>query len=113
MKKCVVGTRVRRISHLALLPLALPHLAAASGGPPQTAPGPLYARDPDVGASAILFVSGDELWTVPREGGVARRVAAGAGRKRRPKLSPDGATIAFSGSHDALYTVPVAGGEPT
>jgi tricorn protease len=107
-----VRTRVQSLP-LALILLAPPHLAAAPGGAPPPAPGPLYARDPDVGASAILFVSGDEVWTVPREGGVARRVAAGAGPKRRPKLSPDGATIAFTGRHDALYTVPAAGGEPS
>src|SRR5262245_24589618 len=109
MKKCV-RSRVQSIS-LVLILLAPPH-AAAPGGTPFPAPGPLYAREPDVGAAAILFVSGDDLWTVPRAGGVARRVAAGAGKKRRPKLSPDGATIAFTGPHDALYTVPSAGGEP-
>ena len=53
--------------------------AAAPGGTPSPPPGSLYARDPDVGAAAILFVSGDELWTVPREGGVARRLAAATG----------------------------------
>ncbi len=106
-----VLTRVQSLS-LALILLAPPHLASVAGGASPPAPTPLYARDPDVGVSAILFVSGDDLWTVPREGGVARRVAAGAGLKRRPKLSPDGATIAFTGSHDALYTVPAAGGEP-
>ena len=107
-----VRTRAQSLS-LALILLAPPLLAAAPGGAPPPAPGPLYARDPDVGASAIFFVSGDDLWTVPREGGVARRVAAGAGPKRRPKLSPDGATIAFTGRHDGLYTVPAAGGEPS
>jgi tricorn protease len=105
-------TGVQSLS-LALILLAPPHLSAALGGAPPPAPDSLYARDPDVGASAILFVSGDDLWTVPREGGVARRVAAGAGPKRQPKLSPDGATIAFTGRHDALYTVPAAGGEPS
>ncbi len=105
-------TRVQSLA-LALILLAPPYLAAAPGAAPPPAPGPLYARDPDVGASAILFVSGDDLWTVPREGGVARRVATGAGPKRRPKLSPDGATIAFTGRHDGLYTVPAAGGEPS
>jgi tricorn protease len=104
-------TGVQSVS-LVLILLAPPH-AAAPGGTAFPAPSALYARDPDVGAAAILFVSGDELWTVPRAGGVARRVAAGAGPKRRPKLSPDGATIAFTGRHDALYTVPSAGGEPT
>src|SRR5262245_293052 len=108
MKKCV-RTGVQSVS-LVLILLAPPH-AAAPGGSPFPEPSPLYAREPDVGAATILFVSGDDLWMVPRAGGVARRVAAGAGPKRRPKLSPDGATIAFTGRHDALYTVPAAGGE--
>jgi tricorn protease len=93
---------------LAFVLLAAPQPGVASGDTPT-----LYARDPDVGASAILFVSGDDLWMVPREGGMARRVSAGPGRKRRPKLSSDGAMIAFTGGHDALYTVPAEGGEPT
>ncbi|HEX9945078.1 MAG TPA: hypothetical protein VGG03_23965, partial [Thermoanaerobaculia bacterium] len=105
-------TRLQRLCLLLVL-LAPSHLAAAPTVAPPPTPGPLYAREPDVGASAIVFVSGDDLWTVPREGGVARHVAAGEGRKRRPKLSPDGATIAFTGRHDALYTVPAAGGEPS
>ena len=107
-----VRTRAQSLS-LAFILLAPPCLTAAPSGAPPLTPGSLYARDPDVGASAILFVSGDDLWTVPRDGGVARRVAAGAGPKRRPKLSPDGATIAFTGRHGALYTVPAAGGEPS
>src|SRR5687768_15512204 len=99
---------------LALVLLVPSHVAGApGGGAPPVGPREFYARDPDVGTSAILFGSGDDLWMVPREGGVARRVAAGAGSKRRPKLSPDGATIAFTGRHDALYTVPTEGGEPT
>lgn len=109
MSKCV-RTGMRSFS-LALIQLAQGHVAVAPGGTPFSVPSALYARDPDVGTAEILFVSADELWSVPREGGVARRLAAGAGPKRRPKLSPDGATIAFTGRHDALYTVPSAGGE--
>jgi len=120
-ERCAVRTHPSVLAGALLYVLGASCLGATNTPPPTTAggtrppaPAPLfYARDPDAGASAILFVSGDELWTVPREGGVARRVPAGAGPKRQPKLSPDGAMIAFSGRHDALYTVSAAGGEPT
>lgn len=73
-------------------------------------------RYPDVSATHIAFVYADDLWLVPREGGVALPLASPAGLETFPRFSPDGATIAFVGNYDGnrdIYTMPVAGGVPT
>lgn len=72
-------------------------------------------RYPDVSATLIVFEYADELWTVPRTGGVASPLASPPGSELFPKFSPDGKTIAFVGNYDGnadIYTVPVAGGIP-
>ncbi len=72
-------------------------------------------RFPDVGATHIVFVYANDLWLVPREGGIAQPLASPAGSERNPKFSPDGMQIAFMGNYDGgndLYTIPVAGGIP-
>ncbi|MBI5364678.1 MAG: PDZ domain-containing protein [Planctomycetes bacterium] len=72
-------------------------------------------RFPDVGATHIVFVYADDLWLVPREGGVATPLASPPGVEVLPRFSPDGKTIAFVGNYAGnrdLYTVPVGGGVP-
>jgi tricorn protease len=68
-------------------------MAAASG------PRPLM-RFPDVRGDTIVFVYGEDIWSVPVTGGVARRLTVGEGEERSPKLSPDGSLIAFTGEYD-------------
>ena len=73
-------------------------------------------RFPDISAETIVFVFAGDLWTVPREGGLARRLSSPDGMETFPKFSPDGATIAFSANYDGnvdIYTVPTDGGVPT
>ncbi len=73
-------------------------------------------RYPDIGVDNIVFVYGNDIWLVPREGGMATPVASPPGQEIFPRLSPDGETIAFMGNYDGdrdLYTVPVPGGVPT
>jgi tricorn protease len=73
-------------------------------------------RDPDVSATQIVFAQDDDLWIVPREGGVAIPLTRPPGRRSRPKFSPDGRTIAFTGNEDGgddLYTLTVDGGTLT
>jgi tricorn protease len=63
----------------------------------------------------IVFSYAGDLWSVPREGGVATRLTAGAGMETEAAFSPDGNTIAFSGEYDGntdVFTVPAAGGVP-
>jgi tricorn protease len=69
-------------------------------------------RDPDVSGSHIVFVYAGDLWLVPRSGGRAAPYDARAGTQEQPRFSPDGRTVAFTGDHGGIYTIPVAGGTP-
>lgn len=72
-------------------------------------------RQPDIQGDRIVFVYGGDLWTVGREGGVAARLTSHNGIERFPKMSPDGASIAFTAEYDGnidAYTIPSSGGEP-
>ncbi len=68
---------------------------------------------PDVSATQIVFLFDGELWLLPREGGTAAPLTKESGPKSSPKFSPDGQTIAFTGSYDGIYTIPVKGGAVT
>ena len=76
---------------------------------------PLLLQKPSLSKSQIAFVYAGDLWTVPREGGDARRLTTGAGVETNPVYSPDGAMLAFTGEYDGnvdVYTVPASGGVP-
>ena len=76
---------------------------------------PLLLRRPTVSAAQIVFVYGGDLWSVPREGGVAQRLTAANGAASRPEFSPDGSEIAFTGTYDGnadVYVIPASGGTP-
>ncbi len=72
-----------------------------------------YLRSPSIGGGTIVFITEDDLWTVPAEGGQARRVTADLLRIANPVISPDARVVAFTseaqGQSD-LYLLPVAGG---
>ena len=75
---------------------------------------PMLAQSPTMSKSHIVFVYGGYLWSVPREGGEARQLTTG-GHESRPRFSPDGNWIAFSGQYDGnvdAYVMPAEGGEP-
>jgi tricorn protease len=76
---------------------------------------PLLLQKPTLSKTQIAFVYAGDLWTIPRDGGDARRLTTGPGLETNPIFSPDGATIAFTGEYDGnvdVYTVPAAGGVP-
>jgi tricorn protease len=76
---------------------------------------PLLLQKPTLSKNQIAFVYAGDLWTVPREGGDARRLTNGPGIETNPIFSPDGSTIAFTGEYDGnvdVYTVPASGGVP-
>ncbi len=72
-------------------------------------------RYPDVSETHIVFRYANDIWMVPREGGVASPLANPAGYESLPKFSPDGETIAFTANYDGnndIYTIPTEGGTP-
>ncbi|MCI0342420.1 MAG: PDZ domain-containing protein [Planctomycetales bacterium] len=90
-------------------------LAAASAAAAQVEPHPGMLRNPDISRTQIVFVYADDLWLVPRDGGVATPLASPPGVEAMPRFSPDGQAIAFGGNYDGnddLYVLPVRGGVP-
>jgi Tol biopolymer transport system component len=89
-------------------------------------PDPAGARDPEPirlaqdlalapDGSSIVFSWADDLWTVPSEGGTARRLTVHPGLDAEPAFSPDGETIAFiadRGEGRQVYRMPSEGGVP-
>jgi tricorn protease len=72
-------------------------------------------RTPTVSASQIAFAYANNIWTVPRAGGSARRLTSFQGQTSNPHFSPDGKWIAFSGDYAGnldVYVVAAEGGEP-
>lgn len=72
-------------------------------------------RFPDIHQDQVVFVYGGDLWTVPSQGGVARRLTSFDGYEAFPKFSPDGKLIAFTAAYDGngdVYLMPAEGGEP-
>src|SRR5215472_1534844 len=72
-------------------------------------------RTPTVSANQIAFAYAENIWTVPRAGGMARRITSFQGQTSNPHFSPDGSLIAFSGEYAGnfdVYVVSADGGEP-
>jgi tricorn protease len=72
-----------------------------------------YYRFPTVYQNIIVFVSEDDLWTVPRQGGIARRLTSNLGEVNYPAISPDGEWLAFVGREEGrseVYLMPAGGG---
>ncbi len=96
--------------------IVFPLLAAFSAAPPFAADAPpILVRNPTLSATAIVFELGGDLWSVPREGGEAKRLTASRGQESGPLLSPDGKWIAYTGDHDGnrdAYVMDARGGTP-
>ena len=72
-------------------------------------------RTPTVSKTQIAFAYANNIWTVDRSGGLARRVTSFQGTTENPKFSPDGKLIAFSAQYAGnvdVYVVSADGGEP-
>lgn len=73
-------------------------------------------RFPDVNKNLIVFVYAGDIWSVPAEGGVAKKLTSHMGLELFPKISPDGKWIAFSAEYSGsrqVYIMPSTGGIPT
>jgi tricorn protease len=64
-----------------------------------------YLHHATIAGDTVVFVCEDELWTVPADGGTARRLTAGNTSCAGPRLSPDGRQVAFTGTFDGLTEV--------
>jgi tricorn protease len=88
---------------------ALCALASAEGRPG-------YYRYPALSGKTIVFTAEGDLWSVPSEGGTARRLTTSPGQETGAAISPDGKTIALVAGYEGpgeVYTMPVEGGLPT
>src|SRR5688500_15014325 len=96
-----------------LIAIAFAILALSQSG--AAADKPLLAQQPALSATQIVFVFAGDLWSVPREGGDARRLTTGVGVESSPSFSPDGKWIAFTGQYDGntdVFVVAAEGGVP-
>lgn len=72
-----------------------------------------YFRFPTIYNNRVVFVSEDDLWSVPVEGGMARRLTANLAAISFPCFSPDGKQIAMTGNeegHTEVYVMDAEGG---
>ncbi len=72
-----------------------------------------YYKYPTICKDNVVFVSEDDLWAVPTNGGEARRLTANLGVVSHPALSPNGKLLAFIGREDGeneVYIMPSLGG---
>ncbi len=72
-------------------------------------------EQPAISAQHIAFVYAGDLWVANLDGSGVRRLTTHAGQEERPRFSPDGQWIAFTGQYDGnpdVYLVSVDGGEP-
>src|SRR5438270_3835447 len=90
-------------------------LTAFAGRPAADGEPTKLLRMPTVSASQIAFAYANNIWTVDRAGGMARRLTSFQGQTTNPHFSPDGKWIAFSGEYAGnvdVYVVSSEGGEP-
>ena len=72
-------------------------------------------RFPATNGTDVAFTYAGDLWTVPIQGGEARRLTSHIGFEIFARYSPDGKSIAFTGEYDGnreVYLIPAKGGEP-
>ncbi len=72
-------------------------------------------RFPTTNGAQIVFCYAGEIYTVGKEGGIARRLTSGPGYSSFPHFSPDGKQLAFTSQYDGnteVYVMPGDGGEP-
>ena len=72
-------------------------------------------RFPTTDGRSIVFSYTGQLYTVPVDGGLARRLTSAPGYAIFPRFSPDGTQLAFTAQYDGnteVYVMPADGGAP-
>ena len=72
-----------------------------------------YLRFPHLHDDLLTFVAEDDVWLAPLAGGRAWRVTADQGEASFPRISPDGAFIAWTSKRDGppeIYLTGIGGG---
>jgi tricorn protease len=72
-------------------------------------------RFPGISDNKIVFTYAGDLYTVPIDGGTARKITSHKGMEMFARFSPDGSRIAFTGQYDGnteVFVVPAEGGSP-
>ena len=86
--------------------------AVQAQAPPDTT---RLLRFPTTNGDQIVFCYAGQLYTVAKDGGVARRLTSGPGYTSFSHFSPDGKQLAFTSQYDGnteVYVMPGDGGEP-
>jgi tricorn protease len=100
-----------RLLLVILLLLVIDSFASAQNLPNTTR----LLRFPASNDRQIVFCFAGELYTVPKDGGTARRLTSGPGYSSFPRFSGDGTQIAFTSQYDGnteVYVMPGEGGVP-
>ncbi|NOZ46683.1 MAG: protease [Chlorobi bacterium] len=72
-------------------------------------------RFPAIYNNQVVFTYAGDLYTVEKDGGIARKLTSNKGFEMFAKFSPDGSEIAFTGQYDGnteVYVIPSVGGTP-
>jgi len=72
-------------------------------------------RFPAIHGGQIVFTYAGDLYSVPAQGGVARKLTSHEGFEMFPRFSSDGKQLAFTAQYDGnteVYVMPAAGGVP-
>ncbi|MCF8233894.1 MAG: PDZ domain-containing protein [Bacteroidales bacterium] len=72
-------------------------------------------RFPAIHGEQVVFSYAGDLYTVEKNGGVARKLTNDEGYEMFARFSPDGSQIAFTAQYDGnteVYLMPAQGGEP-
>ncbi len=80
------------------------------------AQGTRLLQQPTLSGTHIAFVYGGDLWVTDLNGQGLRRLTSTPAVERDPHFSPDGKLVAFTSNRsgsNAVYTVPVEGGDAT
>jgi tricorn protease len=72
-------------------------------------------RFPTISGNQIVFTYAGDLYTVPANGGTARKLTNDIGFEMFAHFSPDGSQLAFTGQYDGnteVFVMPASGGSP-